>query len=216
MEKEYFLTVDQESFYEIPKIKGSRFLWYLFPIQTKQDFGIQRTNIKKEHFSATHHCYAYKYDCQCQKDLFGTPHYISRQIKASDDGEPSNTAWNPILTVLDGANLHNIGLVVVRYFWGTLLGVGGLIQAYTECAKATIEHANIVQQEILTTIEITSTYDQISLLSFLFNKYEIKIIDTQYPENQQEKIKQKLQINQGLSEAFKQELFDKSKGQISF
>jgi len=73
-----------------------------------------------------------------------------------------------------------------------------------------------VQQEILTTIEITSTYDQISLLSFLFKKYEIKIIDTQYPENQQEKIKQKLQINQGLSEAFKQELFDKSKGQISF
>lgn len=214
MEKYTFLTINQSFFFEIPKIKGSRFLWYVFPIQTKEDFEKQLEEIKKEHFSATHHCYAYKYDCQCQKDLFGIPHYLSLQTRANDDGEPSNTAWKPILSVLDGENLHNLGLIVVRYFWGTLLGVGGLIQAYSQAAKETIAHASIIEQEMVTNFEITSTYDQISLLSFLFKKYEIKILNTTYETDTSWKITQRLQINQGFFESFQKELFDKSKGTL--
>ena len=60
------------------------------------------------------------------------------------------------------------------------MGVGGLIQAYSQAAKETIAHASIIEQEMVTSVEITSTYDQISLLSFLFKKYEIKILNTTY------------------------------------
>lgn len=215
MEKYTFLTINQSFFFEIPKIKGSRFLWYIFPIQTKEDFEKQLEKIKKEHFSATHHCYAYKYDCQCQKDLFGIPHYLSLQTRANDDGEPSNTAWKPILSVLDGENLHNLGLIVVRYFWGTLLGVGGLIQAYSQAAKETVNHAKIIQQEIFSDFSLSSNYNQISLLSFLFKKYEIKILTTNYETDSSSMITQTLRINQGFFESFQKELFDKSKGVLN-
>ena len=215
MEKYTFLSINQSFFFEIPKIKGSRFLWYIFPIQTKEDFEKQLEKIKKEHFSATHHCYAYKYDCQCQKDLFGIPHYLSLQTRANDDGEPSNTAWKPILSVLDGENLHNLGLIVVRYFWGTLLGVGGLIQAYSQAAKETVNHAKIIQQEIFSDFSLSSNYNQISLLSFLFKKYEIKILTTNYETDSSSMITQTLRINQGFFESFQKELFDKSKGVLN-
>lgn len=214
MEKYTFLTIQQPCFFEIPKIKGSRFLWYVFPIQRKEDFEQHLEEVKKEHFSATHHCYAYKYDCQCQKDLFGIPHYCSLQTRVNDDGEPSNTAWKPILAVLDGENLHNLWLIVVRYFWGTLLGVGGLIQAYSQAAKETVTHAKIIEQEIFSVFQLHSDYDQISLLSFLFKKYEVKILETCYPTDPSGKIMQTCQINQGFFESFQQELWDKSKGTL--
>lgn len=214
MEKYCFSTINQPTFYEIPKIKGSRFLGYLFPITTKEEFEQALTQVKKEHFSATHRCYAYKYDCRCQTDLFGVPHYLSQQIRSNDDWEPSNTAWKPILSVLDGAQLHHVGLIVVRYFWWTLLGVWGLIQAYTECAKATIEHANIVEQEIYTVFDLTYEYAQISLLSWLFKKYHIKLLDTLYDSHFPSKVVQKLQINQWYFESFKKELLDQSNGTL--
>jgi putative IMPACT (imprinted ancient) family translation regulator len=88
------------------------------------------------------------------------------------------------------------------------LGVGGLIQAYTQTAQATLRHAHLVEQEIFDILELTYEYQQTALLSYLCEKYAVKVIAARYDE----KIYQKLQINRGYSEAFKKELFDKSNG----
>jgi putative IMPACT (imprinted ancient) family translation regulator len=101
--------------------------------------------------------------------------------------------------------------VATRYFGGTLLGVGGLIQAYTQTAQETLKHAHLVQQEIFDTLELTYTYQQTSLLAYLFEKYEVKVVAEKY----EDKIYQKLQINRGLSEAFTKETWEKSQGNIN-
>jgi putative IMPACT (imprinted ancient) family translation regulator len=72
--------------------------------------------MKKEYYDATHHCYAYRIGLHVHQDLFGTTLIDPQSSKANDDGEPTNTAGKPILSVLEGNQLHNVLLVVVRYF----------------------------------------------------------------------------------------------------
>lgn len=91
-----------------------------------------------------------------------------------------------------------------------MLGVGGLIQAYTQTAQETVKHAPLMQQEIVDTLEITYEYQQTSLLAHLFAKYEVKVLTEYYDD----KIYQKLQINHGISEAFTKEVWEKSQGKI--
>ncbi|MBQ7073901.1 hypothetical protein IJM86_02350 [bacterium] len=95
------------------------------------------------------------------------------------------------------------------------MGVGGLIQAYSQAAKETVNHAKIIQQEIFSDFSLSSNYNQISLLSFLFKKYEIKILTTNYETDSSSMITQTLRINQGFFESFQKELFDKSKGVLN-
>ena len=98
--------------------RGSKFLGYLFPCQTLEEFEVELHQIKSEHPNATHHCYAYRIDPVALREF------------SSDDGEPSGTAGLPILNQLKSADLVNVGAVVVRYFGGTKLGKPGLIEAY--------------------------------------------------------------------------------------
>jgi putative IMPACT (imprinted ancient) family translation regulator len=91
------------------------------------------------------------------------------------------------------------------------LGVGGLIQAYTQTAQETVKRAVLVQKEILDEVVISFSYEQTSLISYLLQKYEGTILAEEYGEQ----VKQKLHINRGLREAFKKELFDKSKGNLT-
>jgi putative IMPACT (imprinted ancient) family translation regulator len=88
--------------------------------------------------------------------------------------------------------------------------VGGLIQAYTQTAQETVKHAPLLQKEIFDEIVFTFTYEQTSLITSLLQKYEGKIMEEHYDQQ----IQQKLQINRGWSEAFKHELFERSKGTL--
>ncbi|MDR0369460.1 MAG: YigZ family protein [Candidatus Peribacteria bacterium] len=168
--------------------------------------------MKKQYYDATHNCYAYRIGIHVHQDLFGNVLVDSKRTKANDDGEPTNTAGKPILAIIEGNQIQNVFLVVTRYFGGTLLGVGGLIQAYSQCAKETVKHAPLVEKEIYDEIEIAYSYNQTSLLAYVFEKYEIKILEQHYDTN----IQQKLQINHGYAEAFKKEVFDKSNGSLKF
>ena len=104
------------------KDKGSKFIALAFEVNTEEEVKNILAEIKKEHYNAAHHCYAY----------ILTP---SKQIqKSNDDREPNNTAGKPILRAILSHNLTNTLVVVVRYFGGKLLGVPGLIQAYGEAA----------------------------------------------------------------------------------
>lgn len=135
MESDTYLTI--KSFSEgIYKEKGSRFIAFACPVFSVDEVRTIIEKIKKEHYSAKHHCYAY---------LLGIDHLSYR---ANDDGEPYGTAGKPILGQINAYSLTNILIVVVRYFGGKLLGTGGLINAYRSAAEDAIKNGEIIQLAI--------------------------------------------------------------------
>ena len=206
MPKLTYRTIENKFEYEIPKIKGSRFLTYFFPCEDKENAEIILAWITKQHFSATHHCSAWRLWIQVHEDLFGNVLIDPKISKANDDGEPTNTAGKPILNVLEWEKLLNVMAIVVRYFGWTLLWVGWLIQAYTQATKDAIQNCNIIEKEILKEFELVHDYGQTSLVAHLMEKYDIKLIS----EICDEKSKKILTINQGLISNFEKELLDSS------
>ena len=132
------------------KDKGSKFISYLYPVTTEDEIKDILAAIKKEHYSARHHCYAWRLGME---DI---------RFRANDDGEPSSTAGKPILGQLVSHDLTNVLCVVVRYFGGTLLGVSGLIQAYRLAAVSAIEAANIETRIIELTYDIRCSYQELN------------------------------------------------------
>ena len=210
MPKLTYRTIENNFEYEIPKIKGSRFLTYLFHCEDKENAENLLEWIKKEHFSATHYCSAWRLWIQVHEDLFGNVLIDPKNSKANDDWEPTNTAGKPILNVLEWEKLLNVMTIVVRYFGGTLLWVGWLIQAYTQATKEAIANCNITEKEILRDFELVHEYSQTSLVAHLMEKYDIKLIS----EICDEKSQKFLTINQWLFSDFEKELFESSNGSL--
>jgi uncharacterized YigZ family protein len=130
------------------KEKGSRFLAFAVPCKTEEEAKIHLAGWRKEHYQAVHVCYAFR---------FGSS---KKQFRASDDGEPSNSAGPPILGQIQSFDLTNILIGVVRYYGGTNLGVGGLINAYRTAAKEALERAAIIEQEDGVVVELLFGYEQ--------------------------------------------------------
>jgi len=118
------------------KEQGSKFFAFAFHINQEDDFKKQLILLKARYPDATHHCYA----------LVLNPDKSFQ--KSSDDGEPSNTAGKPILRAILSADLTNIGVIVVRYFGGTMLGVPGLITAYNQSAAEALKLAHVIELQI--------------------------------------------------------------------
>ncbi|HEY8399514.1 MAG TPA: YigZ family protein [Flavihumibacter sp.] len=133
--KTYYTTIEKKGMAEF-RDRGSRFIGYAFPLGSTEQFKAELELIKKEHPKATHHCFAYRIG------LDGTI------FRVSDDGEPSGTAGKPILGQIDSKQLTNLGIVVVRYFGGTMLGVPGLINAYKTTASLVLQTIPFVQKAI--------------------------------------------------------------------
>ena len=205
MEKLFYSTISDTFQYEIPKIKGSRFITTLIPVTNKETIEDELTKIRKKYFDATHNCYARRLWVDANQDLFFNWNITSHQDRANDDWEPSNTAWKPILTVLSWKPVFDILAVVTRYFWWTLLGVWWLIQAYTEWTKQALEHAPLIQKEISKELSLNYTYDQVSTVQYLFSKYETKVVSEKYDEN----IDQIINVNIALYDWLIKDLIDK-------
>ncbi len=107
--------------------KKSRFIGRVWPVETEEEALEKIQQMKKQHYDATHNCWAYVLK--------------SGAMRFSDDGEPGGTAGNPMMQVLQKEELYNVCCVVTRYFGGTLLGAGGLVRAYTKGAKIAIDAA---------------------------------------------------------------------------
>ena len=150
------------------KDKGSRFIAYAFPVTSEDAIKEHIARLKKEHHSARHHCYAYRLGA----DLL--------TFRANDDGEPSNSAGKPILGQIHSKGLTDILIVVVRYFGGTLLGVGGLIQAYREAAADALEQADIIEMMLEDTIEVRFEYPFIDQVMRIAKELGLKIIEQRY------------------------------------
>jgi uncharacterized YigZ family protein len=118
------------------KDKGSKFLSYVYPVVSESEIREIIQNLRKEHHSARHHCYAWRLG------------YEKLAFRANDDGEPSATAGKPILGQIQSFDLTDILIVVVRYFGGTLLGVSGLINAYRNAALDAINKAEIIEKVV--------------------------------------------------------------------
>lgn len=143
-EKDTYKTILKPSEEVLYKEKGSKFFGYAFPVLTEDEIKEHLENLKKQHYNARHWCYAWQ---------LGTSY---EHYRANDDGEPSNSAGMPIYGQLQSFEVTNILVVVVRYFGGTKLGVGGLVQAYKTTAQMALENCLIVEK----------TIDEIFILKF--------------------------------------------------
>ncbi len=150
------------------KDKGSKFLAYAYPVETKDEIKEILSLLKKEHHSARHHCYAWR---------LGTEEITFR---ANDDGEPSSTAGKPILGQLLSYELTNTLIVVVRYFGGTLLGTGGLINAYRSAAEDAIKNAKIETCLIEDKFTLKFTYEHMNDVMQIIKQENLKITDTRF------------------------------------
>ena len=128
------------------KEKSSKFLGYAFPVTSEEEIKAHLEAVKKAHFSARHWCYAWQLG-------YGR----HQRYRANDDGEPNNTAGIPIYGQIQSFELTNILVIVVRYFGGIKLGVGGLVQAYKTTAQLTLQETEI--EEKLITEELVIKFD---------------------------------------------------------
>jgi uncharacterized YigZ family protein len=135
-EKDTYKTIDFPAEGELFKDRSSKFYGYAFPIKHEEDVKPHIETLRKEHSSARHFCYAY----QLGTDII--------RYRANDDGEPSNSAGLPIYGQIQSYDVTNILIVVVRYFGGTKLGVGGLINANRTGAQMALDASKIVEKTI--------------------------------------------------------------------
>ncbi len=150
--------------------KKSRFIARTCPAKSEEEALAFIEAMRKEYWDARHHCFAY---------VLGERNQIQR---CSDDGEPSQTAGRPILDVILGEEVHNICLVVIRYFGGTLLGTGGLVRAYSGAAKEGLKGSAIVEKALGIQMTITADYTRVGKLQYLLSQNQIPVLDSQYTD----------------------------------
>ena len=140
--EEYLVPTDfgEDEFYE----KKSHFIGRLWPVETEEAALERIQQMKKQHYDATHNCWAY-----ILKD---------GAVRFSDDGEPGGTAGMPMLQVLQREGLYNCVCVVTRYFGGILLGAGGLVRAYTKGAKIAVDAAGKSMKRVWSCLYVPCPY----------------------------------------------------------
>ena len=145
------------------KEKGSRFNAYAFPVETKEQIENNITVLRKTNHKARHHCYGY---------ILG---HNGSEFRANDDGEPRHSAGDPILGQLRSYQLTNALIVVVRYFGGTKLGVRGLINAYREAAKQSIDANKIMEKEPSQHLVLTFAYPDMNRVMKLVKELDLTV-----------------------------------------
>ena len=158
-------TIESELIVE-QEISKSKFLTYLAPVMNEDEAKEYLRNIKKMHPKATHHCSAY---------------VVGEIERSNDDGEPASSAGLPMLQVLRGNNLTGVIAVVVRYFGGIKLGVGGLIRAYGSSVTQSIEAAKVLYPEDVYTMTLQFPYEFTNEVELVIARYAT-IIDREYGE----------------------------------
>ena len=169
MDTYFTIAVPSEGEY---KEKGSKFIAFTYFVSDESSIKEKLEQLKKEHFKATHHCYAYRLGID------------GKNYRANDDGEPSGTAGRPILGQIDSFGLTNVLIIVVRYYGGTKLGTSGLINAYREAAKNALDKSQKIEKIIESIIEVSISYNQLNEMMQFLKQYEIEIITSIYTDNE--------------------------------
>jgi uncharacterized YigZ family protein len=165
MEKDTYKTITKPSEEVLFKDKNSKFFGYAFPVKTEEDVKQHIEDLKKQHHQARHWCYAYQ---------LGTETIAYR---ANDDGEPNNSAGMPIYGQIQSFDVTNVLIVVVRYFGGVKLGVGGLINAYKTGAQMALEASKIVTRTINIKFLISFDYKNMNKVMRVIKEKNLKVIN---------------------------------------
>lgn len=153
--------------------KKSRFIATVQPVSDEEEAQEFIAEVKKKYWDARHNCFAY---------VIGERHELAR---FSDDGEPGGTAGKPMLDVLLGEDIHNVAVVVTRYFGGTLLGTGGLVRAYSGATKAGLAESQIINRICGVKLSIDTEYGDLGKIQYILGERKITILDSVYTDKVQ-------------------------------
>ena len=160
-----YKTIDQPSIEVLFKDKNSKFFGYAIPVTSEDEIKEHLAELKKQHFSARHWCYAFQ---------IGTE---TRYHRANDDGEPNNSAGMPIYGQIQSFEVTNILVVVVRYFGGVKLGVSGLINAYKTTAQMALEECEIIEKTIDKHFLVNFEYKNMNKVMRVIKEKNISIVN---------------------------------------
>jgi uncharacterized YigZ family protein len=151
--------------------RGSKFVAVVAPVSSTDEAKALVKKRSREHHDATHHCFAWRV----------------RENEAlvefsSDAGEPRGTAGPPILAALTAADIEDVVVVVSRWFGGTKLGTGGLVQAYRAATESAISNANVIMKTRTVSISITHTFEQTGSVAAVLSRYNASRIGESYDE----------------------------------
>ena len=176
--------------------KKSRVIGRVWPVDTEEEALAKIQEIKKQHYDATHNCWA----------------YVIRDgaMRFSDDGEPGGTAGNPMMQVLQRENLYNVVCVVIRYFGGVLLGAGGLVRAYTKGAKIAIDAAGKSMKRVWSVLYVPCPYTYYERLKLEVEAFGGVIRDTQFGAE----VELEILVSAPQTDAFLEKLTDMTAGTV--
>ena len=171
------------------KIERSEFLGIALPVASESLFFEELERIQKRWFGATHHCWAYRL-------------FADSRARSSDAGEPSGTAGKPILNAIEGADLFDVAVVVVRWFGGVKLGTGGLSRAYRETAAETLRAANPLDRYLYERVRVLVPFDALGNVYRLVDPPNVVLVEERYGEENEFLF----DVRQSLVEAFRTRL----------
>jgi len=159
-----FKTIKRPSKEILFKDRGSKFWGYAYPLQNEEEVEPIIEKLKSQHHKARHWCYAWQIGVE------------NIQYRVNDDGEPNNSAGQPIYGQILSKELTNTLVVVVRYFGGTKFGVGGLVNAYKSAAQLALESAKIVTKTVNTNFKLRFEYPQMNIVMRIIKDTNAAII----------------------------------------
>ena len=149
------------------EIKKSKFISFLTPYENFENL---LNELKALHPKANHFVRAFRYLNSENQIIEGS----------SDDGEPRGSSGKPTLKVLEGADLINVGIITIRYFGGILLGVGGLVKAYSDVANLAIKNADLIEYKQIFEYTFSVDYNKTREIEYLIKKYNIFVVDRKF------------------------------------
>ncbi|MCU1231815.1 MAG: hypothetical protein JWO97_4699 [Acidobacteria bacterium] len=151
------------------KIERSDFLALAFPVTREDEFFAELARIEKRYFDATHHCWAFRL-------------FTDARERSSDAGEPSGSAGKPILGAIDGANVHDAGMVVVRWYGGVKLGTGGLARAYRDTAAGALRDAKRLDRYVYTRFRVRVPFEALNTVYRLIEPPRVVLVSEEFAD----------------------------------
>ena len=185
-----YKTIASPSTEILYKEQNSKFFGYAFPVTREEEIKSHLEKLRKQHIGAGHFCYAFQ---------LGTD---TIYFRANDDGEPSNSAGMPIYGQIQSFGLTNVLVVVVRFFGGVKLGVGGLISAYKTAAHMALEESEIIEKTIEIQFQILFEYKNINKVMRIIKEKNLEIISQQMEESCQIEISTRKKNVEGVFDTF--------------
>jgi uncharacterized YigZ family protein len=173
------------------KEKGSKFLAFAYPVTSEIEVKEKLDQLRKEYYDARHHCFAY---------VLGADR---TRFRAVDDGEPNHSAGDPILGQIKSRQLTNVLVVVVRYFGGVKLGVGGLISAYKLAAEDALNKCTVIQEEVTDLLTLEFDYNETPEVMRLVKDFDLKILQQDFTSNSKLVLGYRIAISEKLFEKIK-------------